>query len=552
MPKESRRCAIFANERAFLRLPKALIPREIQQMYSNDDPSDVRKMYVESIDDQWEYGKTLQIARLNGVETFEPGMQTVLPFSLLNSQGGGLNFFVECERDAANLRTNEIVNYEIWPNARGSLTVHHAVQAVEEESCRARTHLNNMERLLHQTRVLAEQNAVVLRPAGNNAANNLVFNLEVEMEAIAACAAQTVLTSRNQDITTAALTDIAECLGGPIEIVACRLHDAVSFITWHAASSMDCALECAAGYERAIRQNLRNLGFRRSPIHSLAGADSIREDENSGSFVQSAVASNRLTSGRLSTSWGEISRSVSRAQNIQEALEHLDWDFRTTTSDLLERLQINTISAHLTLKFGATWEMLRLVNLFNSWDKPAPSLRPPWRRAFEKRDLGKSHDSCLGFLITDSVSAHGQKCYRLFRLMHKVIMKQTCDRVDGTLTIGFRVSNATTLENSRLRAAFTLRNDRAYINASTEPIPLKPDRGPGVSANIDIRTLFSHHPDSIYLHVLDEVDLFIGAGDRSFDGLIDSTLSNDFFAAHPLICFIFDCCIHPSMLTSVR
>ncbi|RDA94650.1 hypothetical protein CP533_2431 [Ophiocordyceps camponoti-saundersi (nom. inval.)] len=125
----ARQCAILANSTQLDRVQKVIIPRALFQSGSGD-PTDVIRNFVRQNYPHVDPERALYISYIEE----GPDLQMLIPFGLLNANGGGLNISVECAESENKQElqkkvdtilgqsSSTCVNYISWDNVNGELS----------------------------------------------------------------------------------------------------------------------------------------------------------------------------------------------------------------------------------------------------------------------------------------------------------------------------------------------------------------------------------------------------------------------------------------------
>ncbi|KAI1076663.1 hypothetical protein F5B20DRAFT_315266 [Whalleya microplaca] len=109
-------CVILADVDRLNAVSKAWVPKTYngQQLWNQGDT--VINNYIKALDASWNPAKTFRMSKIDGKEEI---LQMVIPFDLLNQNGGAMNIKTQCSSNLADMGTY-VVNYDEWKNVKGS------------------------------------------------------------------------------------------------------------------------------------------------------------------------------------------------------------------------------------------------------------------------------------------------------------------------------------------------------------------------------------------------------------------------------------------------
>lgn len=132
-----RHCAIFADEVKLDRLKKIRIPSSLFQQDKSDDVTEKIHTYIRKQIPGSDPNKVILIAHIDE----GPASQMLIPFGLLNANGGDLDITVECAATKKELRekikgivSETQVDFQTWTEISGDMSDMHQASSSESES----------------------------------------------------------------------------------------------------------------------------------------------------------------------------------------------------------------------------------------------------------------------------------------------------------------------------------------------------------------------------------------------------------------------------------
>ena len=115
-----RYCVIYADAAALERVSKAWVPKKYDGQDLWFKSEDVINSYIKKLEESWDPAKTLRMSIIDGRENND--LQMLIPFGLLDSNGGGMKIKVTCKENIKDI-PSERINYDNWgDNIRGNRT----------------------------------------------------------------------------------------------------------------------------------------------------------------------------------------------------------------------------------------------------------------------------------------------------------------------------------------------------------------------------------------------------------------------------------------------